>query len=310
MDWRIKAVVQAILSKVPMGERVNDLLQLTLGGRKRSHLSDSIRGKLSELDCMQAALCEASFELQGKDVLEVRTGWDPIYAVYLSLLGARVTTFDVVRHLKTGSYVKRGLANLLEKVSNQIDLDKEKSAVLDSFLQREIDCETLLQALNITYVAPVRDSYLLELPASSFDMVFSMAVLEHAMPKDIEVILLGQKHILRPGGLAYHDIGLGDHFTDIDSWITFANFLKYDGSLWKYLGENRLAYHNRLRYSDFIRLFEVHDAKVIWSESFVDEKAKALISQGKLRVISRFAGYELDDLATWRLRVLLSFHTI
>jgi SAM-dependent methyltransferase len=310
MDWRIKAVVQAILSKVPMGERVNDLLQLTLGGHKRSGLSHSIGGQLSELARMQAALCEANFELQGKDVLEVGTGWDPIYAVYLSLLGAQVTTFDVVRHLKPGSYVKLLLANFLEKVSNQGDLDKERRALLDSFLQRKIDWETLLQTLNITYVAPVRDSYLLELPASSFDMVFSMAVLEHAKPKDIEVILLGQKHILRPGGLAYHDIGLGDHCTSIDSSITFANFLKYDGWLWKYLGENRLAYHNRLRYSDFMHLFEVHDAKVIWSESFVDEKAKALISQGQLRVISRFAGYELDDLATKRLRVLLSLHAI
>jgi hypothetical protein len=310
MDWRIKAVVQAILSKVPMGERVNDLLQLTLGGRKRSGLSDCVRGKLSELARMQAALCEASFELQGKDVLEVGTGWDPIYAVYLSLLGARVTTVDVARRLKTDAYVKRALANLLEKVSKQVNLDKEKSPILDSFVQGEIDCEALLQALNITYVAPVRDSYLLELPASSFDMVFSMAVLEHAKPKDIEVILLGQKYILRPGGLAYHDIGLADHFSYIDSSITIANFLKYDGWLWKYLGENRLAYHNRLRYSDFMRLFEVHDAKIIWSESFVDEKAKALISQGKLRVIRRFAGHELDDLATCRLTVLLSSHVI
>jgi hypothetical protein len=310
MDWRIKAVAQAILSKVPMEEKVNDLLQLTLGGRRRSGLSGSIRGQLSELARMQAALCEASFELQGKDVLEVGTGWDPICAVYLSLLGARVTTFDVVRRLKPGSYVKLALAHLLEKVSDQVDLDKERRALLESFLQGKIDWEMLLQTLNITYVAPVRDSYLLEFPASSFNMLFSMAVLEHAKPKDIEVILLGQKHILRPGGLAYHDIGLGDHFTGIDSSITFANFLKYDGWLWKYLGENRLAYHNRLRYSDFMRLFQVHDAKVIWSESFVDEKAKALISQGKLRVIGRFAGYEPHDLAIWRLRVLMSVHAI
>ena len=121
----------------------------------------------------------------------------------------------------------------------------------------------------------------------------------------MDVILRGQRHILRPGGLAYHDIGLGDHLTSVDSSITFSNFLQYDGWLWRYLGENRLAYHNRLRSSDFLRLFQGHGADVVWSQSRVDRRARADIDEGKLKVSDRFAGHALDDLATSRLRALM-----
>ena len=67
---------------------------------KQSSLSDGVKGKLRGLTRMQEALAEARFDLHGKDLLEIGTGWAPVHAVYLSLLGARVTTFDVKRRLK------------------------------------------------------------------------------------------------------------------------------------------------------------------------------------------------------------------
>ena len=304
MDWRVKAVVQAILSEIPLGDRVNDTLQRTLGARKANRLSGGVKGKLRGLTRMQEALAEARFDLHGKDLLEIGTGWAPVHAVYLSLLGARVTTFDVKRRLKA-SYARRALAAMLDEIPSQAKLNSEQRNSLDSFLRGRMDLDALLHALDVTYVAPVGDAFLLQLPAVSFDLVFSMDVLEHVRPDDMDVILRGQRHILRPGGLAYHDIGLGDHLTSVDSSITFSNFLQYDGWLWRYLGENQLAYHNRLRASDFLRLFQGHGADVVWSQTRVDGKARADIDEGKLKVSDRFAGHALDDLATSRLRVLL-----
>ena len=34
MDWRVKAVVQGLLAKIPTGTVVNDLLQRAVGGRR------------------------------------------------------------------------------------------------------------------------------------------------------------------------------------------------------------------------------------------------------------------------------------
>ena len=182
MDWRVKAVAQAILSDIPLGDRVNDTLQRTLGGRKSSSLSEGVKGKLRGVARMQEALSEARFDLHGKDLLEIGTGWAPVHAVYLSLLGARVTTFDVKRRLKATSYARRALAAFLDAIPGQATLNTERRHSLDAFLRGRIDCDALLQALDVTYVAPVGDGFLLQLPPSSFDLVFSMDVLEHVRP--------------------------------------------------------------------------------------------------------------------------------
>lgn len=306
MDWRVKAVVQAILSRLPLGDRVNDTLQLTFGARKSKGLAHGVKGKLRGLATMQEALSAARFDLRGKHLLEIGTGWAPVHAVYLSLLGARVTTFDVKRRLGATSYAKRALAAFLEQVPEDVDVDTEKRNTALAFLRGRIDCDMLLQALDVTYVAPAGDDFLFQLPAASVDLVFSMDVLEHVTPQDIDVILRGQRHVLSPGGFAYHDICLGDHLTSVDPSITFSNFLQYDGWLWRHLGENRLAYHNRLRSSDFLRLFQGHGADVVWSRARVDSRARDLISAGALKVSDRFAGHALEDLATSRLRVLMT----
>ena len=195
---------------------------------------------------------------------------------------------------------------MLDEIPSQAKLNTEQRHSLDSFLRGRMDRDAFLHALDVTYVAPVGDAFLLQLPAVSFDLVFSMDVLEHVRPDDMDVILRGQRHILRPGGLAYHDIGLGDHLTSVDSSITFSNFLQYDGWLWRYLGENQLAYHNRLRSQTSCASFRAMAPMWSGAKPALMEEARADIDEGKLKVSDRFAGHALDDLATSRLRVLMS----
>jgi hypothetical protein len=305
MDWRAKAVVQALLAVSPGGEAANDLLQRTLGKRKASHLERRVKGKVTEVRAMLGALGACGFTMQGKDVLELGTGWSPMAALYLASLGARVTTVDLRRHLKSTATVRTIIRQLRPFVLEDGALTPAQHAALRGFVHGSDRIEDLLAVFGITYLAPVPDSAVASMPAESFDLLYTIAVLEHVPPAELETILDGQQHVLRPGGRAYHDIGLGDHFTGVDSSITFANFLQFDGWMWRCLGENRFAYHNRLRRSDFSRLFASRGFSEEWSEGRIDARSQEQLVTGELKPAQRYAGYAIDDLATWRLAVVL-----
>lgn len=306
MDWRIKAVTQAALAVMPGGTAINDLLQWTIGTRKPGLCDKKISSKLAEVRSMLQALREFGFDLAGARVLEIGTGWEPVIPVYLSGLGAKVTSVDLRRHLRTTQAVRNKLASVLKTMQHELAFSDRQRTALSSFTTGDTTIEELLERLEIDYLAPLLDSKLMSLRPSSFDLIYSIAVMEHVKPEDLETMLAAHDHLLTPTGIAYHDIGLGDHFTGIDSSITSANFLQYDGMLWRWLGENHLAYHNRLRKSDFERVFHRRGYAVRWAEHKLDERAAELIRSGRLRPVARYSGYSVEDLATWRLRVILS----
>jgi SAM-dependent methyltransferase len=185
-------------------------------------------------------------------------------------------------------------------------LSPKRETALQEFVSGSARVEGLLEDFEVRYIAPAPDDLLLKMPEHSLDLVFTLAVLEHVRPTDLEMLLAGQRRVLKPDGLAYHDIGLGDHATGFDSRITYANFLQYgDGLLWKWIGENSIAYHNRLRRSDFSRRFAAHGFIELWSAPRVDPRSVEAIRSGRLRPAPRFAGYEVEDLATWRFAVVL-----
>lgn len=304
MNWRIKAVIQAVLANVPGGFTLNEMLQRLVGGRRPAQLERGIDGKLAEVAAMLDALRANGFDPRGKQVLEIGTGWDPVAALYMAALGANVTTTDLWRHVRTTDIVRRSVERALKPLRDQLESRRLKA--LDECVAGSITVDQLLQEFGVRYLAPVPDDVMMTLPPKSFDLVFSIAVLEHVRPHDLETVMRGQQHVLRPGGVAYHDIGLGDHFAHVDPNASFANFLQFeDGPLWRLLGENSLAYHNRHRRSDFTRLFTRYGWHEAWAHAQVDPRSKELLSSGKLRPASRFASYDVDDLATWRLAVVL-----
>jgi 2-polyprenyl-3-methyl-5-hydroxy-6-metoxy-1,4-benzoquinol methylase len=306
MDWRIKAVTQAGLAAIPGGTTVNDLLQRLVGARRPGLVQQKISSKLAELRLMLRALRECGFEVANARVLEIGTGWDPTIPIYLAGLGAQVTSVDLRRHLRATRSVREKLQATLDRVRQEVDFSERHRGAIAAFIAGHGSVEDLLTGMDIAYLAPFLDATLLSLPPLSFDLVYSIAVLEHVSPLDLDTMMHAHDHLLRPGAVAYHDIALGDHFTGVDSAITSANFLKYDGLFWRWLGENHLAYHNRLRKSDFERLFAAHGYSMRWSEHKIDQHALELIRSGRLRPIRRYADYSVEDLATWRFRAIVA----
>lgn len=307
MDWRIKATVQAVLSLTPGGSRVNELLQRALGGRRHKNIQGAIETHFDEVRCMLQALERCGINLRGAHVLELGTGWDPAIALYLAGLGAKVTTMDVRRNLVSSRYGRQRLAGMFERIrSEALCFESAQIAAIQSYAEGRIEVEDLLRELGITYLAPVPDTSLVTMPPQSFDLVFSIAVFEHVPPRDLSDLMKGHDHVLKPQGLAYHDIGNGDHSTSTDSSVSCVNFLKYDGPMWRWLGENYIAYHNRLRRSDFDRLFADYGFEQQWCEHLIDERSLELLRSGRLKPVRRFAGYDIQDLATRRMRVVLA----
>lgn len=305
MDWRVKALVQAVLSRIPYGPSVNEVLQRVSGGRRRSRIGSTIENQVNEVRDMVRALDSIGFSLKGKKVLELGTGWEPTISMFIAGLGAHVTTIDIRRNLRASPYARDRLCGTYEMIRGETSYSAAQVAAIEQYGKGELGVEGLISALGIAYVAPVSDSYLLTLPPSSFDVVFSIAVLEHVPPKDIELLLRGQKHVLKAGGVGYHEIGPGDHAAGFDPNVSYVNFLKYDGPFWRFLGESMLQYHNRLRRSDYDRLFESLGLRQVWKKHAVCDRSRTELRSGVVRPVRRFADYEIDDLATYNVRVIL-----
>ena len=120
--------------------------------------------------------------------------------------------------------------------------------------------------------------------------------MEH-IPRDIiEGILVESKRILKPEGVHVHHINPGDHFAE-DPSITTANFLQYSSRKWYYLGGSGIAYHNRLRCIDYVRLFEERGFHILHTYTAVDQRALEALQTGAIKVHPDFKQYSCEELA-------------
>ena len=99
LPWGVKAFALATLSRVPLGKQTYRILQEVAGStrlRVDTYYQQRTQGLRSLLD--------AGYEIEGKDVLEIGTGWHPLVPILYYLLGARrIVTVDTNPWLKPGS---------------------------------------------------------------------------------------------------------------------------------------------------------------------------------------------------------------
>lgn len=201
-------------------------------------------------------------------VLELGTGWTHFYAIFLRLfLNAKITLFDVQDNRNLSS-LKIRCANLLRAFSTfpipELIHDHEMARVrelLGSIITVE-SFEKLYQLLDMTYVID-SDGRLDQLPDRSFDVVFSVDVLEHVDSNAIDATAHSLYRVLKPGGISIHQIGLDDHLAHYAAGMPSKNYMRYSNSTWKLLFENRLQYINRIQLTDFLSVFEKTNFELI-----------------------------------------------
>ena len=300
--WKLKVLAQFVLSKIPFGEDVNYWLQKRLN----SYSDEKFRERIIDIVKTVNAI-RPHKNLDNITVVEIGTGWDAICPIILYLMGVGVChTYDHVKHVRY-ELVKILLYSLESILA---DISTLSSVPLDVLERRFFSLKTasslddLFLVANIIYHAP-GDASKTGLPVESVDMVYSHAVLEHVSEKGIVEITRESRRILKKTGVAYHLIGLHDHYAGFDDKVSKVNFLKYPEWLWSLFVKNNISFHNRLREKQFMAIFKNCGAAIIWLENQTDPVD--LVRLRTMKVDSVFQGMSHEELAVYRTELLLRF---
>jgi SAM-dependent methyltransferase len=112
------------------------------------------------------------------------------------------------------------------------------------------DRASMLQSLNATYLTEGTPS-LAAIPSGSLDVILSTAVLEHVRRAEFPKLAAEMVRVLRPGGIAYHQVDLMDHLGGA------LNNLRFGDSVWEHpLFAEAGFYTNRIRCREMVALLE------------------------------------------------------
>jgi SAM-dependent methyltransferase len=303
MNWKTKARITRCCARVPKSERCYRFIQKHFG-----RLSDDPQSRLNPTVALVAMLRKHQRVLAGRYV-EVGTGHVPVVPVGLFLAGAReVWTYDLNRRLDPEMTLGM-LAWLAEHGDHVTGLfspfaDSSEVKARLGRLRGIKDVAGLLEVANIRYVAPA-DAARTGLPDRSVDCHFSVTTLEHVAPEALIGVFREARRILAPGGVAIHLIDPSDHFQHTDASITKINFLRFTETDWRSIAGNHFAYCNRLRASDYARLFSEAGFSIADEQRVVDQDGVALL-QRAFPVDVRFSGYTDMDLCTTEYTVALT----
>jgi hypothetical protein len=165
--------------------------------------------------------------------------------------------------------------------------------ILEGGLAKRESLRAGLRNIGIEYLQPC-DARHTGLSPACVDVVTSFNVLEHLPPHTIRDLLAESRHYLRPGGWHVHRINPGDHFAG--GRVSTINFLRYSPRAWHRISDG-LAYHNRLRAPDYLRLLSEANMRIRSSETKVDTRAIKALGDG-FPIYPDFAGYSTEELAT------------
>jgi SAM-dependent methyltransferase len=294
MHWKTKGWVQKVLSNIPGGTHLNDRLQLLNGLR---NFEANIAGKVSDWKQTCQYLSDVQFRISGASIVEVGTGWYPVLPICFSLAGAAcIRTYDIQRHInaKLTARALTALGPHLDAIAAYCAAGPAELRAKYQQLLAAPGIDELLRLSGIEYYAP-GDARTTGLPDDSVDLVYSNSVMEHVPRQAILEILRECRRILKPGGLALHNVGCNDHYAFFDRSISFVNYLRFSESQWGWWN-NSLQYQNRLRAPQFLNLAAEAGLKVIYKRTHVRPGSREALAG--FRVAPEFQGFSPEDLAT------------
>lgn len=301
MNWKIKAHIQRTLSALPGGMVVNDLLQ-RLGSYRNPDASVD-RTVVKDWLVQAQYFSEIGRSIRGLHMVEIGTGWMPVFPVCYALAGAETCiTYDLYDHLsqpRTLRMLERLRVHIpaIAKVSSTSIADVQ--ARYEHFL-RSRTLSDLLAAAGITY-RPDSDASRTGLPDRSIDTIYSNNVLEHVETGALKAIMGESARILKTDGIAVHDVNCGDHFAYSDASISQLHYLQYSSTEWK-RWNNSILYQNRLRPSDFIRIAEEVGLEIVLRKSRPHPELLKKIPA----IAPEFSGYDQEDLSSTSLALVVT----
>jgi len=290
MRWQQKAVAFRALGALPAGRHLHYAAQRYVTRRiprSPAKIQADYNGNfLAHMD----ALKRHGAPLDGR-LFEFGAGWDLCGNIALWCLGLeRQLVVDLNPHAR------------LSLVNHVIRHYREHG--IDGGIRRPDEVgslEALLPHYGIEYRAPC-DARAMDLADRSIDMVVSTNTLEHIPPEEISAMMCECRRLCRPQAVLSMKIDYSDHWSHADRSISPWHFLRFDDDEWRRWNPP-MHYQNRLRHSDYRRLFEGAGFKVVEEKASVPDGADDAVRP--IRLACRFEAYETLDLAATAGRFVL-----
>ncbi|MEY9127552.1 hypothetical protein [Bradyrhizobium yuanmingense] len=269
MDWRIKALAFRAL-ELPGGAHAHYFLQrhVTRNWPRRSTTLDSLAG------IARRVVEDYARHIGGMpaSVLEVGAGRDLAVPLALRRLGvSKVIACDVER---------LGKLDLIQHAANRLLAGQLQLRSWDE-----------LEQFGVKYLAP----HYVSPDDETVDCSCSNEVLEHVPADQLAFLLKGLRAITK--GITTHSIDYSDHYARSDKSVSRLNFLRYSDKEWRPFNSGK-QYVNRLRHSDYVRMFKEAGFTILEESSVAGE------SPPDLKIADRFKNYDAADLFAIKGRII------
>ena len=234
---------------------------------------------------------QGRLDITDKVVLEVGPGDSMGMGLLFLAHGAKkVYLVDRFKHIFWDDYDAIYYRNFLSEISNQ---DVPNRSVVKEALRIK-NGKIILNPDLLEY--RLGDAAKIPLEDSSVDFLFSNAVVEHVRHAELAVQEFAR--VTKDSGFNVHEVDLRDHFFSKEP----LRLLSYSDWLWDFMTCNRPGYSNRLRCSDYCKIFK--------SNKFIIERLfhTRTIEQTQvvsLKLSSKFKEYPLEELTILAFWVLL-----
>lgn len=280
MDWRVKAAVFRVLSALPFGSAV--LLQLqkkvTREVPRRAVALDELLVAARKVLLLYLEHTHGAIAARANFV-EIGAGRDLAVALALRMLGVpRIVCVDVTR-LARVELVQHAANHLAGALGQPRPMLRSWSDI---------------EAFGIEYRAPGRLEDL-TVAGLRFACFYSTDVLEHIPPTGLASALKTSLALLAPQGVAIHAIDYSDHYARSHPGLSRFNFLTFSADAWHKYNPS-LHYVNRLRHSEFVRIFRDAGYAITLDEPTAGAREPEILE----RLSSEFESFSHDDLFTQR----------
>lgn len=234
IPWQAKITAKLVLSRIPLGYRVWQKLDLFKHG--------SMEDAKYAFEVFSRHYDRCAFPRKGNGFVSLELGpGDSLFSALIARAFGGSSTYLVD--------VDRFARDDIAPYHSLIDFMSAQGLVLP-FPDRVENLDQLLDACSARYETHGVQS-LKEIPGASVDFVWSQAVLEHVRLNEFRDVFSELRRIMREDGVCSHRVDLKDHLSGS------LNNLRFSEKMWESdLMANSGFYTNRIRYSEMIRMFK------------------------------------------------------
>ena len=299
-NWRVKILIQKLVSFIPgnAGFQTNEYLTRLFRGEYR--FNPKRRFILGLTNLQRICSLDRSFLLVNKNVVELGTGWHGVDLILFYLLGAnRIVTIDHHSHLKL-PYIIKHIKSIREEEVYSLLVEAgmlvDRLTHLEKLVNSVSTLEELLNGMGVEYIIVSSQNYN-KLQLEDIDFFYSESVLQRIPTTHLEELFCNVSAAMREGGMVFNRTDQKDvnALSHADSELWPLHYLKYSDFFFNNVLSCRFNSQNRLRESEFVKIFIEQGLQPLFVESYILESDIERLKS--LKLATRFCSMSLDDVA-------------